>query len=164
MKTVIAYETKDHNSVLKLVDAIAENYSVELIDVTQTRSANLAEFDLIGFASEIEDDAFYRDITSFAANWMPREKKIFFLYTYSVEKPDCCAELESTAHFKSCEVVGKYGCLGQDSVGGFRLFGGKNKNHPNEEEIDAALKFFAQISGEKPAAKKTEVKKPDDKK
>lgn len=162
MKTVIAYESKEQQSVLKLVKAIEEKFSVTLIDVTQTRSANLSEYDLIGFASEIEDDGFYRDIASFAANWMPRDKKIFFLYTAPTEKPDYCGELEGTAHFKNCEVVGKYGCMGQEGLTGFRLFGNKNKNHPNEEEIEAALKFFEEISGEAPKGKKNDKK--DDKK
>lgn len=150
MKTVIAYESKEQQSVLKLVRAIEEKFSVTLIDVTETRSANLAEYELIGFASEIEDDGFYRDIASFAANWMPRDKKIFFLYTAPTEKPDYCEEIEGTAHFKNCEVVGKYGCMGQEGLSGFRLFGNKNKNHPNEEEIEGALKFFEEVSKQKP--------------
>lgn len=159
MKTVIAYESKNYQSVLKLVKAIEEKYAVTLIDVTETRSANLTEYELIGFASEIEDDSFYRDIASFAANWMPREKKIFFLYTCGTDKPEYCEEIEGTAHFKNCEVVGKYCCIGQENVGGFKLFGNKNKNHPNEEEIADALKFFAEISGEKSKEKKPETGK-----
>ncbi|MDE6732456.1 MAG: hypothetical protein K2J77_06225 [Oscillospiraceae bacterium] len=167
MKTVIAYESKDQQSVLKLVKAIDERFSVTLIDVTETRSANLSEYELIGFASEIEDDGFYRDIASFAANWMPRDKKIFFLYTAPTEKPDYCEELEGTAHFKNCEVVGKYGCMGQEGLSGFRLFGNKNKNHPNEEEIEGALKFFEEVSRQVPnnKSKKDDKKdkKPEDK-
>lgn len=162
MKTVIAYESKNHQSVLKLVEAIKEKYGVTLIDVTETRSAKLNEYDLIGFASEIEDGGFYRDIASFAANWMPREKKIFFLYTCGSDKPEYCEEIEGTAHFKSCEVVGKYCCMGQENIGGFKLFGNKNKTHPNEEEIAAALKFFAEIIGEKP--KEDKAKPNEDKK
>lgn len=167
MKTVIAYESKEQQSVLKLVKAIDEKFSVTLIDVTQTRSANLAEYELIGFASEIEDDGFYRDIASFAANWMPRDKKIFFLYTAPTEKPEYCEELEGTAHFKNCEVVGKYGCMGQEGLSGFRLFGNKNKNHPNEEEIEGALKFFAEVSKQVPQGSKSvgkKEKKPEEKK
>lgn len=166
MKTVIAYESKEQQSVLKLVRAIDEKFSVTLIDVTETRSANLAEYELIGFASEIEDDGFYRDIASFAANWMPRDKKIFFLYTAPTEKPEYCEEIEGTAHFKNCEVVGKYGCMGQEGLSGFRLFGNKNKNHPNDEEIDGALAFFAEISRQKPKDNKFDKKdkKPDAKK
>lgn len=166
MKTVIAYESKEQQSVLKLVKAIEGKFTVTLIDVTETRSANLSEYDLIGFASEIEDDGFYRDIASFAANWMPRDKKIFFLYTAPTEKSDYCEELEGTAHFKNCEVVGRYGCMGQEGLSGFRLFGNKNKNHPNEEEIDGALKFFEEISGETPKGKKDDKKdkKPEEKK
>lgn len=147
MKTVICYESKDE-SVLKLIKAIEDKFHVDALDVTQTRSANLSEYELIGFASETEDDGFYRDIASFAANWMPREKKIFFLYTYAVNKPGYCEELEGTAHFKNCEVVGKYGCPGGDTMGTFRLFGGKSKKRPNDEDVDGALKFYAKISGE----------------
>lgn len=164
MKTVIAYESKQQQSVLKLVKAIDEKYSVTLIDVTETRSANLAEYELIGFASEIEDGGFYRDIASFAANWMPRDKKIFFLYTAPTDKPEYCEEIEGTAHFKNCEVVGKYGCMGQEGLSGFRLFGNKNKNHPNDEEIEGALKFFEEVSKQKPQKVERESKfKKDDK-
>lgn len=161
MKTVIAYESKEQQSVLKLVKAIEEKYPVTLIDVTETRSANLSEYDLIGFASEIEDDSFYRDIASFAANWMPRDKKIFFIYTAPTEKPEYCEELEGTAHFKNCEVVGKYGCMGQEGLTGFRLFGNKNKNHPNDEEIEGALKFFEELTGESPKKEKVAEKDKD---
>lgn len=163
MKTVIAYESKNHQSVLKLVKAIEEKYPVTLIDVTETRSAKLSEYDLIGFASEIEDNNFYRDIASFAANWMPREKKIFFLYTCGSDKPEYCEEIEGTAHFKNCEVVGKYCCMGQENVGGFKLFGNKNKTHPNEEEIEGALKFFAEITGERPKENKDDKSKKEKK-
>lgn len=159
MKTVIAYESKNHQSVLKLVKAIEEKYPVTLIDVTETRSAKLNEYDLIGFASEIEDGGFYRDIASFAANWMPREKKIFFLYTCGADRAEYCEEIEGTAHFKNCEVVGKYCCMGQENIGGFKLFGNKNKTHPNDEEIADALKFFAEITGESPKEKKAEPEK-----
>lgn len=157
MKTVICYETKGQQSVLKLVKAIEEKFPVTLIDVTQTRSANLSEYDLVGFASEIEDGAFYRDIASFAANWMPRDKKIFFLYTAPSIRSDYSEELEGTAHFKNCEVIGRYGCLGADAAGGFRLFGGKNKSHPNEDEIKGAQDFYAEMTGEKPKSSKPET-------
>lgn len=155
MKTVICYESKGRQNVLKLVNAIAEKYSVDTIDVTETRSANLTQYDLVGFASETEEDCFYRDIASFAANWMPRDKNIFFLYTYPVNlKVNYCEELEGTAHFKNCNVVGKYGCTGTEGAGSFKLFGGKNKSHPNDDEVAAALKFFAEISGESPKERK----------
>lgn len=166
MKTVIAYESKDQQSVLKLIKAIESKFDdVTLIDVTETRSADLTEYDLIGFASETEEDSFYRDIASFAANWMPRDKKIFFLYTYAFNtKQNYCEELEGTAHFKNCETVGKYGCQGTDGAGGFRLFGGKSKTHPNDEEINAAVKFFAGISGQKPKSAVSEDKLKSDSK
>lgn len=152
MKTVIVYESTHHGNTLKLVNAIAEHYSVDLINVTETKSAKLTDYDLVGFASGIEFGGVYRNIASFAANWMPREHKVFFIYTCGANRDDYCTELEKTAHSKSCTVVGKYGCLGFDTYGPFKLFGGKNKNHPTEDEIAGAVEFYAEISGEaKPA-------------
>lgn len=131
MKTVICYESKGKQNVLKLVKAIEEKYSVDTIDVTETRSANLTQYDLVGFASETEEDCFYRDIASFAANWMPRDKKIFFLYTYPLNlKVNYCEELEGTAHFKNCDVVGKYGCLGTEGAGALSCSAARTNRTP----------------------------------
>lgn len=158
MKTVICYESTHHQNTKKLVEAIAAKYDVDLIDVTETKSANLSEYELVGFASGIAFGAFYRDIASFAANWMPRECKVFLLYTCGKDNPEYTEELERTAHAKNCEMLGKYGCLGFDTSGPFKLFGGKNKNHPTEEEIAGAVMFFGEISGFIPAENKDSVK------
>lgn len=157
MKTAIVYESKHHENTLKLVQAIAEKYDVDLIDVAETKSANLTKYELIGFASGIEYGGFYRNIASFAANWMPRECKVFLLYTCGKDNPEYTEELEQTAHSKNCQMLGKYGCLGFDTFGPFKLFGGKNKNHPTEEEIAGAVMFFGEIAGLAPAENKKSV-------
>lgn len=159
MKSVIVYESKHHENTLALVRAIAEKYDVDLINVEETKSANLSEYELIGFASGIEYGKFYRDIASFAANWMPRECKVFLLYTCGKDSPEYTEELEQTAHSKDCQMLGKYGCLGLDTFGPFKIFGGKNKNHPNEEEIAGAVMFFAEIAGLTPSENKKSTKK-----
>lgn len=157
MKTAIVYESKHHENTLKLVKAIAEKYDVDLFDVAETKSANLSEYELIGFASGIEYGAFYRNIASFAANWMPRECKVFLLYTCGKDNTEYTVELEQTAHSKNCQMLGKYGCLGFDTFGPFKIFGGKNKNHPTEEEIAGAVMFFEEISELRPAENKKSV-------
>lgn len=159
MKTAIVYESKHHENTLKLVKAIAEKYDVDLINVAENKSANLSGYELVGFASGIEFGTFYRNIASFAANWMPRECKVFLLYTCGKDNPEYTEELERTAHAKNCKMVGKYGCLGFDTFGPFKIFGGKNKNHPTEEEISGAVKFFGEISGNLPESDKKEDKK-----
>ena len=53
MKTAIIYVSIHHGNTKKVVDAIASEYEVDLIDAAQVEMANLAEYDLIGFASGI---------------------------------------------------------------------------------------------------------------
>ena len=48
MKTAIVYYSQHHGNTKKLIDAIAENNGITLIDVTKQ-----GEYDLIGFASGI---------------------------------------------------------------------------------------------------------------
>lgn len=158
MKTVICYESTHHENTKKLVEAIAARYEVDLIDVTETKSANLSEYELVGFASGIAFGRVYRDIASFAANWMPRESKVFLLYTCGKDKPGYTEELEQTAHSKNCQMLGKYGCPGFDTYGAFKLFGGMNKGHPTEEEINGAVMFFAEIAGLLPNENKESAK------
>jgi hypothetical protein len=53
---------------------------------------------------------------------------------------------------------GEFSCLGFNTSGPLRFVGGKNKEHPNEEDLDNARKFalglrngfkFAEIQGSK---------------
>lgn len=53
MKTAIVYYSTHHGNTKKLLDAIAEKNEVALIDVTKQPSADISEYDRIGFASGI---------------------------------------------------------------------------------------------------------------
>ena len=51
---------------------------------------------------------------------------------------EVCAE-------RAAEMVGKYGCFGFDTYGPFKLVGGLKKGHPDENEIQGAVKFFESL-------------------
>ena len=51
MKTVIVYASVHHGNTKKLVEKIAEECKVDLIDAVQQPKADLADYDRIGFAS-----------------------------------------------------------------------------------------------------------------
>ena len=42
---------------------------------------------------------------------------------------------------KEFEIIGEFSCLGFDTSGPLRFVGGKNKEHPNGEDLDKARKF-----------------------
>ena len=66
MKTAIVYYSKHHGNTKKLLDAIAAENEVTLIDVTEQASADLSGYDRIGFASGIYYNSFAKQLLSFA--------------------------------------------------------------------------------------------------
>lgn len=83
MKTAIVYYSKHHENTKKLLDAIKENSKDEitLIDVTKTQSIDLTSFERIGFASGIYFSKFENRILTFAKDFLPKNKEVFFIYT-----------------------------------------------------------------------------------
>lgn len=41
--------------------------------------------------------------------------------------------------------AGYYSCSGYDTWGPFKLIGGKNKNHPDENDIEKAIQFYENL-------------------
>ena len=145
MKTAIVFYSKHHGNTRKLLDAIAEKNEVTLVDVTNPGSVNLDEFDRIGFASGIYYGAFAKQIQSFAAANLPKNKDIFYLYTHGAPKGDFLKGMREIATGKGCREIGEYHCQGFDTFGPFKLIGGIAKGHPTEREIHCAVVFYERL-------------------
>ena len=145
MKTAIVYESTHHQNTLNLVQAIREKFPVDVIDVTETESADLTGYDLIGFAAGIAYGKFYPAIENFAARCLPAGKRVFFLYTCGRDSQSYLSSMRETAARKDCQVLGAYSCKGYDTFGPFKLVGGINKGRPNEEDIAGAVRFFEKL-------------------
>lgn len=142
MKIAIIYYSQHHGNTKKLLDAIAKENDVTLIDVTSTTDADLTEYDIIGFASGIYFSKFNKALLEFAKNKLPTGKKVFALYTCGKNNAnfaDCVKEIFTA---KNAELLGVYNCPGYDTYGPLKLIGGLNKNHPDESDISEALKFY----------------------
>ena len=62
MKTVIDYASVHHGNTKKLVEKIAEECNVDLIDAVQQPKADLSEYDRFGCASGIYFSKFHKTI------------------------------------------------------------------------------------------------------
>ncbi|MGN0180160.1 MAG: flavodoxin domain-containing protein [Monoglobaceae bacterium] len=142
MKTIIIYESTHHENTYKLVKAIADKHKTDIVSVENAANTDLNEYDLIGFASGIAFGKFYKGITKFAKNNMPRGKDVFFIYTCGSDKERYVDGMKEIAAGKHCKVQGVYGCRGYDTYGPFKLIGGINKNCPTDADVDGAVKFF----------------------
>ena len=130
----------------KLLDAIAgADPTVVLIDVTAQPTADLSDYDRIGFASGIYYSSFAKQIVTFASEHLLENKDVFFIYTHGAPKGDFLKAMREIAGKKRCREIGAYHCQGYDTFGPFKLVGGLAKGHPTEAEIAAAVTFYQRL-------------------
>ena len=141
MKCCIAYASTHHGNTKKVVDAIAKEFDVDVIDVTTTHEKDLSDYDLIGFASGIYAAQFHQQVKNFAQVNLPQNKKIFYIMTSAMNK-DFSKSMADSVKGKNAEVVGKFTCHGFNTFGPFALVGGTSKGHPDENDLKDAVEFF----------------------
>lgn len=145
MKTAVVYYSKHRGNTKKVIDYICTKNDITLIDASEIQNKNLEEYELIGFASGIYYSKFHKSVIKFAENNLPTNKKVFFVYTCGAKKDGYTKAINEVALKKSAKVLGEYGCLGFDTFGPFKLIGGIAKGHPDNEELNNAIRFFADI-------------------
>ena len=144
-KAVIIYASTHHGSTRKLTEAIAKQYDVHLIDAAKQHSADLSEYDLIGFASGIDFGKFYDSVEQFLEKNLPENRKVFFLYTCAKVSSRFTEIIKDAARRKGAVILGEFGCRGFNTYGPWKLIGGMNKGHPSAEELQGAVGFFESL-------------------
>lgn len=145
MKTAIVYYSKHHENTKKLLDAIAKENEVTLIDVTQNPPTDLSGYDRIGFASGIYYSSFQKLLLSYAKEYLPENIETFFLYTYGAEKKGYTKAITEAVKKHNAKILGEFGCFGFNTFGPFKLIGGIAKGHPDTTDIDNVLSFYKRL-------------------
>ena len=145
MKTAICYYSRHHGNTLKVLQTMADGGGIDLIDVTGTRSAQLADYDCVGFASGIYGFEFQKAVVEFARQQLPQGKPVFFVYTYGGAKGNGAKAMAEIAAEKDCPVLGEFSCKGFDTFGPFKLVGGIAKGHPNDKDLENARRFYRDL-------------------
>ena len=149
MKTAIIYYSAHHGNTKKLLDRIAgECPEVELIDVTVRGGVDLSGYDRIGIASGIYFNSFAKQILGFAEECLPENKQVFLICTGGAPLKSSFNSIRVLAKRKNCRILGEFKCLGFDTFGPLKLFGGKAKGHPDESELEAAVGFYRSLPEE----------------
>lgn len=145
MKTAVVYYSKHHGNTKKLLDAIAKQYDIDLIDVTLDTCPDLSVYDVIGFASGIYYSKFHESLLNFAEEKLPENKKTFFVYTGGTKKKGYTSAIADAVSKHGAKVLGEYGSLGLDTFGPFKLIGGIAKGHPDDNDLSGAVAFYERI-------------------
>ena len=145
MKTAVCYYSRHHGNTRKVLEAMAEEGGMDLIDVTTRQAVRLEDYDCVGFASGIYGFEFHKAVTAFARQYLSQGKPVFFVYTYGGAKGTGAKTVAEVAKEKGCPVLGTFSCKGYDTFGPFRLVGGIAKGHPNKRDLENARKFYQDI-------------------
>ena len=145
MKTAIIYYSKHHGNTKKLLDCIAKQTPVTLIDASHPEQTNIADYDLIGFASGIYYSKFHPSVLEFAKNHLSDGKAVFFLYTCGSRKESYLNAIRKITLYKSAKILGSFGCRGLDTFDPFKIIGGIAKGHPDGKDCRNAIRFFQMI-------------------
>lgn len=142
MKTAIVYYSKHHENTKKLLDAIAGEHEVTLINITDNPTTDLSGYDRIGFASGIYYSKFQKALLKYAEEHMPEGRETFFIYTYGAEKKGYTGAITEAVSKHNAKILGEFGCFGFNTFGPFKLIGGIAKGHPDDDDLNNALKFY----------------------
>ena len=82
MKTAVVYYSRHHGNTKKVLDAIAQKFDITFIDASKTESADLGEYDLIGFASGIYYSSSIRASCNSRRKTCPVEEGLFYLHLW----------------------------------------------------------------------------------
>ena len=145
MNTAIVYYSQHHGNTKKLLEAIATQERVTLINVVENECVDLSAFDCIGFASGIYFASFAKQLLAFAEKNLPENKAVFFINTCGFQSGVYFDAIRKVTKAKHCHELGAYQCLGYDTFGPFKLVGGIAKGHPDEKEIEAAVTFYQSV-------------------
>ncbi len=141
MKTLILYTSTHHGNTRKLLDAIAREEGVELVDLEKDPLPDMNDYDRVGLASGIYFGRFSKAVRDMA-KMVPADKDVFLICTSGSGSKKNFDELIHILEKQNANVVGTYQALGFDTFGPFALIGGIKKGHPDKREILNARYFY----------------------
>ncbi len=146
MECLLVLYSHHHNNTEKVANVFARILDAQVKTPAQTNPEELKECDLIGFGSGIDSDKHYQVLLDFA-NELPRltGKNTFIFSTSAMTGEDKLSKdhvaLRERLQSKGCKIVGEFQCLGFNTNGFLRYFGGMNKGRPNTGDLKRAEEF-----------------------
>ena len=144
MKSLIIYKSIHHGNTKKIAEVMAKELEADLAELEQAKNYNFADYDLIGFGSGIYMWRHDKALLRFVDELPNMSKNAFVFSTSGAGMNDILKnhkKLKEKLTAKGLNLVGEFTCLGWDTVGPLKLFGGVNKDRPDEEDFQSARNF-----------------------
>ncbi len=149
MKSLIICSSIHHQNTFKIAKAMAEFLNCPVIRTEDVKIEELKEYDLIGFGSGVYLWKNHRDLIKLAGNLPNMSGKSSFIFSTSGDKNQDMQKwhkpLRDKLIQKGFKILDEFNCLGWDTIGPLKLFGGFNKGRPNEKDLENAKNFANNI-------------------
>ena len=128
MKSIIIYNSVHHRNTEKIAKVMAEILKADLTDPSETDTDKIKKYDLIGFGSGIYVGKHHKKLLEFIDD-LPvfKNKKVFIFSTSGMHEGGILNRfnkpLEKRLLKKGFTIIGKFSCLGFDTVGPLKLIG-----------------------------------------
>lgn len=157
MRTAVCYYSRHHGNTRKVLEAMAREGEIDLIDATVRQTVRLEDYDCVGFASGVYFGKFHTSVLHAARQYLPHGKPVFFVCTYGGGMGQSTRELKELAGERGCAVLGTFGCKGYDTFGPFKLVGGIAKGRPNGRDLEKAREFYRGLRAQMPQINRKNV-------
>lgn len=138
----ILYVSVHHGNTKKLLEGIADQCNVDLINIADADTVNLLKYDAVGFASGIYMGAFHKSIIEFAEKNPQLPDKLFTIHTSGIGNKKYAKKFVSLLEKYNHTVIGSFSCKGYDTFGLWQRIGGIAKGHPTQKDINKGVEFI----------------------
>lgn len=146
MKSLILVRSYHHKNTLKVAEVMAQALEADLLDIRKSGPGIITNYDIIGFGSGIYWGKFDKDMLALIDKIPSDKNKKVFVFSTSGMGSDMFNEFaKELLSKKEFNVVGSFACKGFDTFGPFKLVGGINKGHPDDEDLNNARDFALRI-------------------
>jgi flavodoxin len=147
-KTLIICVSFHHGNTRRIAEAMAEEMGATILTPDEVRPNQLDNYDLIGWGSGIYFGTHAESLQRFATT-LPRQPRQTFIFSTAglpFLRSWFHSSLRTTLQSRGCTVVGEFSCRGWDTVGPLAWFGGIDRNHPNEKDLQRARAFASSLA------------------
>lgn len=146
MKILAVIKSTHMGNTRKIAEAMANSAPVTVTDLDNISEYNLHDYDIVGFGSGIYFGKHDKSLMSFVEQLCDKKAYTFVFSTSGAGDFDKNNRtLVKLLESKNKIVLGSFGCKAFDKYGPFKLIGGINKGHPDENDLHNAEKFISDI-------------------
>ena len=145
-RSIIICKSVHHRNTWKVAQAVADVLHAEIVEPEEFPAADLNDYELVGFGSGIYYGGFHPSLLSWIrglpdATLVHRRAFVFSTSGLPLLWRFWHRPLTTELARKGFEVSGEFHCSGFDSWGPLGIFGGMNRRHPNEQDLQRAAEF-----------------------